>query len=140
MRHLGNLLNSALGREEVVRAAQAQAVLRRWDLIVGEALAERSWPDRYDHGTVWVAVAGSAWAQELRMIKDTILKRLRQQVRDPSLFTDVRFGVRPYAGNMEEDDTPDPTLPKPRRLTNETIGEIAERRLKNWPKPSADKD
>lgn len=136
LRKVSQVLPGAVGRDEVLRTAKAQQILREWPEIVGEGLASRSRPDRYSKGTVWVAVQGSAWAQELRMRKDMILERLRTRSGDHALFTDVRFGVRPLPARekfaepevesspvIEEDDTPMEML---------SIREIAERRLKNW--------
>ena len=74
--------------------ARAQRAFRRWPEVVGPFLATRSWPDRFSRGTVWVAVEGSSWAQELRMLKGQILSRLREVAADRALFQDVRFGVR----------------------------------------------
>jgi predicted nucleic acid-binding Zn ribbon protein len=122
------MLSPAVGREEVMRAAQAVKILRDWPEIVGEAMATRSHPDRYDRGTVWVAVQGSAWAQELRMQKDQILERLES--RGKGLFMDVRFGVRP----LPKEPIPLPEKPTGNRSETEglSIREIAERRLRNW--------
>jgi predicted nucleic acid-binding Zn ribbon protein len=68
--------------------------MRRWAKIVGPELAKKSQPDRFDQGTLWVAVINSVWAQELRMQSDTILRRLAEEAGDRSLFEKVRFGVR----------------------------------------------
>lgn len=87
------MLRAAIGRPEVVKAARAWRTMHRWKEVVGEGLAERSTPDRYDRGTVWVAVRGSAWAQELRLMKETILERMNTMAGD-TLFTEIRFGVR----------------------------------------------
>ncbi|HVL40167.1 MAG TPA: DUF721 domain-containing protein [Fimbriimonadaceae bacterium] len=138
MRKLEELLGASIEREEVLRCARAQAALRSWPQIVGELLAERSTPDRYDRGTVWVSVQGSAWAQELRMIKHRILNRLADIAGDKTLFLDLRFGVRP----PRERKAPDPPAAPKRRarpdLEGLSIREIAERRLKNWPDASRD--
>ena len=132
MKKLQNMLRDAVAREEVIRAARAQKILKDWDSVVGAALAARSHPDRYDHGTVWVAVESSAWAQELRMSKDTILRRLGEKAGDPALFQDVRFGVRPIRKDapilneaFDEEAHKD-------SLKGLSIREIAEKRLKNW--------
>ncbi len=93
MRKVEGMLRAALGRPEIVKAARAWRTMHRWPEIVGEGLAERSAPDRYDRGTVWVAVKGSAWAQELRLMKETILERMNAMAGD-RLFTEIRFGVR----------------------------------------------
>src|SRR5688572_33369705 len=115
-----------------MRKARAQRILRRWEEAVGKGLASKSWPDRYERGTVWVAVQGSAWAQELRMIKDRILEKLSEMAGEPGLFVDVRFGVRPLAPEPEIAELADPAIEEEHRqqLQNLSIREIAERRRK----------
>lgn len=127
MRQIQDMLRDALGRDEVLRKAKAQSFLRRWPEVVGEPIAQRSWPDRYQTGVVWVAVSGSAWVQELRMKKETFLQRLREMSGDNDLFKDIRFGVRPFV-------VPDPVCeePAPPELPDYeglSIREIAARRL-----------
>lgn len=95
MRHVGRVLPKAVENAEVLRAGRAAAVMRRWDEVVGPLLAEKSTPDRYDKGTVWVATQGSAWAQELRLMKPRILERMEAMAGERGMFVDVRFGVRP---------------------------------------------
>lgn len=130
MKGLNKLLSPALGRDEVVRAAQAQRALRAWSAVVGEALGARSCPDRYDRGVVFVAVEGSAWAQELRLAKPQILSRLRARAGDATLFADLRFGVRPLRPLTPEAPEVEPA-PIPTE-DGRMIREIAEARLKTW--------
>ena len=130
MKGLDKLLSPALGRDEVLRAAQAKRALRSWNAVVGEALGARSCPDRYDRGVVFVAVEGSAWAQELRLAKPQILSRLRARAGDGSLFVDLRFGVRPLKPSTPESPDAEPT-PIPSE-EGRTIREIAEARLGSW--------
>ena len=135
MRKFDRILGDAVLQPEALRAARALGILRRWEMVVGAAMAERSWPDRYDHGKVFVAVSGSAWAQELRMQKETLLARLKEMAGDEALFVDLRFGVRPLRRPFEfavvEDVVDD-------SLTGLSIREIAERRMKKWQDDSAD--
>lgn len=95
MKRLSEVLDGAIGRPEVVRQARAHQVMRRWREAVGDLLADNSTPDRYDHGTLWVAASGSAWCQEVRMHKDLIVSRLNEMAGDGTLFTTLRVGVRP---------------------------------------------
>jgi predicted nucleic acid-binding Zn ribbon protein len=128
VRKVDKLLKTALDSEEILQHSRAQKVLARWPEIVGEGLARRSWPDRFTRGTVWVAVSGSAWAQELRLMKESILERLNEKAAE-RLFVNVRFGVRALPEpKAVEDPTPveDPTLSKDTELS---IQEIARRRL-----------
>jgi hypothetical protein len=131
MRHLQSMLGQAIGREEVLRMARAQKVLRDWAEIVGPGMATRSYPDRFDRGTVWVAVEGSAWAQELRMIKDVILDRLEQRAGETGLFLDIRFGVRPLP-KPEEPEEPVVHAVVEDDRGELSIAEIAARRLRKW--------
>ena len=126
------MLGTAIGREEVLRTARAQRALREWAAIVGPQMAARSHPERFERGTVWVAVEGSAWAQELRMIRDLILSRLAEKSGEEGLFLDVRFGVRPLP-KPEEPQPPAPVLAVVEDERGElTIAEIAARRLRKW--------
>ena len=163
MRHVGRVLPKAVENAEVLRAARAGAALRRWEEIVGALLASKSAPDRYDKGTVWVATQGSAWAQELRLMKPQILERLEAMAGERGMFLDVRFGVRPPKHSFSEAEAtlpetpretpvlieggkiplrdrpavppdPIPEAPEPPRERSLTIRERAERRLANWPK------
>jgi hypothetical protein len=138
------VLPKAVSHDEALRAARAQAAMRDWEAIVGEGLAKRSRPDRYGKGTVWVAVTGSAWAQEMRMRKETILARLRERAGDPTLFVDVRFGVRPLplpeASDERVEPEPSPAVERARESESVSeppeaelsIREIARRRLARW--------
>ena len=132
MRKLSNMLRDAVAKDEVLRASRAQIVLKDWAAIVGPGLGERSHPDRYDHGTVWVAVESSAWAQELRMSKETILARLRAKSGEANLFDDVRFGVRPVKKDQPLINEPFDEQAHKDSLRGMSIREIAEKRLKNW--------
>ena len=132
MRKVSDLISRALDRPDMSTALQANKLLRRWPEVVGSDLAKRCSPDRFERGTVFVAVEGSAWAQELRMHKDDLLARLNA-LSDKPLFTDIRFGVRsfvPMTTTFEEAvavvEVQDPRV-------DLSIKEIAERRLQNYP-------
>ncbi len=133
MRKLDNFLSGAIPGSEVLKRARAQIILRDWPKFVGEFLATKSYPERYDHGTVWISVEGSAWAQELRMQKSEILNRLAEDGGEVGLFTDLRFGVRkmPLPAEPQSSKVEEPAKVR----TEESIREIAERRLAQWNKP-----
>ena len=122
------MLGDAIGRGEVIRAARAQAVMREWRQIVGEGLAQKSYPDRYDKGTVWVAVQGSAWAQELRMMKGQILEKLNGRARERDLLVDCYDSE--FARFPPWNQIPDPIEPPVENkavLEERSIREIAEK-------------
>lgn len=94
MKKIGDMLGGSIGHVEVLRAARAQRVIRHWPEIVGEFLASKSVPDRYERGTLWVAASGSAWAQEIRMQQVEVLEKLNAYAGS-ELFTALRVGTRP---------------------------------------------
>lgn len=131
MNRLSDWMGSAIGRREALRAARAMRILRRWPEFVGEFLASKSWPDRFDRGVVYVAVEGSAWSQELRMLKERIVKRLEEAGGEPGLFEDLRFGVRTLPEREVEVDLAKADRHR-KAIAGLTIREIAERRLGTW--------
>lgn len=94
MKRLSEILPSALGRAQVLRTARAQIAMRHWQSVVGELLAKHTTPDRYDQGTLWVCASGSAWAQELRLHQEEIIRRLNECANGEELFCQLRVGVR----------------------------------------------
>jgi predicted nucleic acid-binding Zn ribbon protein len=96
MKKVQGMLSSALGRPEVLKTARAQIAMQRWGEVVGEGLADKSFPDRFEKGTLWVVATGSAWAQEIRLRKEEIVRRMNEVAAEPGLFRDVRVGVRPF--------------------------------------------
>lgn len=130
MKRLLAILPDAVQRKEVLRAARAQKALRAWPEAVGSLLSTKSHPERFDKGTVWVAVEGSAWAQELRMLTPTILARLAEISGDPYLFKELRFGVRKLKPAAKKAEPGRSRFPRRPDLEQLSIAEIAERRIK----------
>lgn len=89
MKIMADVLGDAIGRREVIRAARAQMLFKRWDEIVGQHLANNSKPDRFEHGVLWVSSTGSAWSQEIMLQKHLILERMNLMAGE-DLFTDLR--------------------------------------------------
>ena len=93
MRRLSEVMATAIVNPDVLVGARAQKVMRNWEEAVGSLLASKTSPDRFDHGTIWVASSGSAWAQEIRLRREEIVKRLNVMAGE-ELFKDIRVGVR----------------------------------------------
>ncbi|MCC6404522.1 MAG: DUF721 domain-containing protein [Fimbriimonadaceae bacterium] len=102
MRQLSEVLPEALGRSDVLRAARALRVARRWESVVGQILAARSAPDRFDHGTLWVAVTTSVWAQEIRLRRESILQRLNEAAGERGLFQELRVTIQADCGSVRK--------------------------------------
>jgi predicted nucleic acid-binding Zn ribbon protein len=89
MRRLQDVMHDAIPQSEVLKRARAQLAFDRWPEVVGEGLARYSRPDRWDKGVLWIAVDGSAWAQELAIRKPLILERMNNFAGE-NLFIDIR--------------------------------------------------
>lgn len=94
MKRMSDLLGIAIGNPEILRAARANRVLEEWKEIVGEYLAERTKPDRFEKGVVVVLASGSAWAQEILMRQEEVVARLNERAGEP-LFRAVRVTIYP---------------------------------------------
>lgn len=68
----------------------------KWKEIVGEEIAKRTRPECFRNGALVVAVANSAWAQELTFNKRMILNRLKKHLSESDFLNDVVF----YVGNI----------------------------------------
>jgi hypothetical protein len=49
-----------------------------WKPIVGNLLAEKSSPFRYENGVIYIGVRNSTWMQELILLKHNIIKMYNQ--------------------------------------------------------------
>lgn len=86
MKQIGEFVKSAFADPDLVRVILARRALRQWPEVVGEVIAQNAEVERFDKGTVWVVVSGSAWAHELRMQSPVILDRLNQIAGEQVFF------------------------------------------------------
>jgi predicted nucleic acid-binding Zn ribbon protein len=84
-------VNVALERAEP--ATLLAAVQRAWPGAVGEAIAREASPVAERSGVVTVACRSSTWAEELDLLRDQILARLRADLDDPEGLAGLRFSA-----------------------------------------------
>jgi hypothetical protein len=63
-----------------------------WPQVVGELVAQKSWPEKVEEGILIVGVVSHAWANELHLLKTQIIARYRKLLGRSSL-RDVEFRV-----------------------------------------------
>ena len=90
-RPLAAAVNVALERAEP--ATLLAAVQRAWPGAVGEAIASEASPVAERSGVVTVACRSSTWAEELDLLRDQILARLRADLDDPEGLAGLRFSA-----------------------------------------------
>ena len=66
-----------LSNSSMLSARFANIALADWQRAVGERLAQKTYPERSQDGVLTVRVPSSTWAQELSLLSDVVLERLR---------------------------------------------------------------
>jgi predicted nucleic acid-binding Zn ribbon protein len=90
-RPAGNALRAALDRAAPkTRLAAVQAV---WEEAVGDRLAAAAQPVSERDGTVVVACSDPVWAEELDLMGEQLLTRLRERLGEQAP-RDLRFRVK----------------------------------------------
>jgi hypothetical protein len=104
---------------------------RVWRDAVGGRIADRARPVEISHGTLWVRVATSVWANELSLLHDQLVQRLRE--RGVSVHR-LRFKVGPIdphgsPAEPRRNRTVRPSVTLPREL-EAAIGRIDDDELR----------
>ena len=90
-RSLATALATALERTEP--ATLLAAVQRAWPEAVGEAIAREANPVSERDGVVTVACRSATWAQELDLISDQIMVRIREKLAFQGELRGLRFNA-----------------------------------------------
>ena len=104
MERLGDEVERELARGGSRDAIPLAALTAAWPEIVGDAIASHAWPLRVARdGTLHVATASSTWANELALLADEILERLRDRLGTEAPAK-LRFAVGPMPEPAELDE------------------------------------
>lgn len=79
---LGSVLDRYLDRSGMAGKVEAASVIPEWAELVGPQIAAVTEPQRVSEGTLFVAVATSAWMMELNLMKAELMRRLNAGKRD----------------------------------------------------------
>jgi hypothetical protein len=77
MHKLDAILHRARALEPPKSARPPPVSRADWEEAVGSRIARRAQPMRLDRGVMYVKVANAAWANELSMLADDILRQLK---------------------------------------------------------------
>jgi hypothetical protein len=107
MERIGDEVERELARSGSRDAIPLAAVTQAWPEVVGAAIARSAWPLRIARdGTLHVATASAAWANELAFHVDEIVGRLRTR-----LGPDAPVRLRCAVGPIPESGEPSSELP-----------------------------
>lgn len=120
-------IGTLLGKHGIARELREHRVLARWREIVGDTLADRTFPDGLERGVLWVRVKNSSWLHQLSFVKDDLLAKIAAELGDPPLVKELRFHIGPRE-KVGADDSLAPTVrirrapPKPREAPPAATG------------------
>jgi len=108
-RHAADALGDLLGKHGVARELREHRIVARWRDMVGETLAERTFPDGLERGVLWVRVKNSSWLHQLSFLRDDLVARIARELGDPPLVREIRFHIGPRE-RVADDDALAPTV------------------------------
>lgn len=74
---LGDILDKLFPKAKWGEKQKQYAFFEQWETIVGKVIAKQAWPLRWSKNTLVVGVKDSCWLQELRMMEENILEKIR---------------------------------------------------------------
>lgn len=75
---------------KIAKPLQEYRATELWDSVVDERISRHAKPLRIKNGILTVTTSSSVWAQELRYVKEEILKKLNEKV-GKNVVRDIRF-------------------------------------------------
>jgi len=69
-----------------------ELILKQWPEIVGEKLVYQTRPKKLKNKILFLSVSNPIWAQELNFIKDKLIKKINQTLKQ-KIVRDIRFQV-----------------------------------------------
>jgi predicted nucleic acid-binding Zn ribbon protein len=97
-RSISTALSGVLDRvapQTLLAAAQTA-----WPKAAGEAIAQEAEPVAERDGVVTISCRSATWAEQLDLLQDDLLERLREQIPEGQSLRGLRFrvGQEPFSG------------------------------------------
>jgi predicted nucleic acid-binding Zn ribbon protein len=89
-------------QEQIAPTDLLSAAQRRWREVVGDQVAEESWPDRERDGLLTVRCRSAVWAAELTMLEETLLQQLNDRLPGGRQVRALKFTAAPAGGRFPE--------------------------------------
>jgi len=87
-----SLLGGLLKDRRMLSSMRRVMVMTLWDQVVGDLVAQKSWPEKVNDGVLTIGVTSHTWADQLHLLKPQILSRYRQLL-GRSILKDVEFHI-----------------------------------------------
>jgi hypothetical protein len=112
---LAALLEAVFAGKPAEKRMRESKVWQVWGEAVGEQIAAKSQPAAFRDGILTVKVTGSAWLQQLSLMKQDLIHHLNAAIGTP-LVTDIFF----KQGSLRDLLDKRPEGPPPKRKLSET--------------------
>lgn len=87
-----SLLGGLLKDRRMLSSMRRVMVMTLWEQVVGDLVAQKSWPEKVNDGVLTIGVTSHTWADQLYLLKPQILTRYRQLL-GRSILKDVEFHI-----------------------------------------------
>ena len=87
---IGSVIDVLIAKWGIKKPLKRAEVITGWPEIVGERIAKETKADRIRNTILFVSCSSPMWAQELGLLKPTIMKNIRDRV-GPGIVTDIHF-------------------------------------------------
>ncbi|MFC1560237.1 DUF721 domain-containing protein [Candidatus Margulisiibacteriota bacterium] len=100
--HIGKILEvNAKNAPAISRVLDEVRVFSAWEKAVSGKIAANSSPEKFVAGTLYLKAKSSTWAQELSLIKETLLEKMNS-VLGQEVIRDMKFKTGTILGQPKE--------------------------------------
>lgn len=119
---VADLIEAVFAGKPVQKRLREMKIWQVWEEAVGQQIAAKALPAAFRDGTLTVRVTGSAWMQQLTLMKPQIIANLNEATGEP-LVREIFFKQGPITRDLPESA---PYTPPARDLTKAESNWIAE--------------
>ncbi|HZV82903.1 MAG TPA: DUF721 domain-containing protein [Geobacteraceae bacterium] len=120
--HLADLIAATFAGKPVQTRFREMKIWQVWEEAVGPQIAAKAMPSSFRDGVLTVRVAGSAWMQQLSLLKGEITSQVNEQLGEPL----VREIFLKQGGITRELPEEEPFAPPSRELSQEETAWVNE--------------
>lgn len=89
---ISNVLSPFLKRTGLSWRIKEQKIIESWQKIVGRDIASNTEPSKLRGGVLYIKVSNSIWMQQLQFLKEEIIKKIHQEIKEVGL-DDLRLFI-----------------------------------------------
>ncbi|HET6613248.1 MAG TPA: DUF721 domain-containing protein [Kofleriaceae bacterium] len=120
----GDLVAAVLARHGIIRDLREHRVFVEWATIVGPRIARRTWPERMEGKTLWVAVESSPWLAELSFLTGDLAARVNRHIGGEPVCSEIKLALAGHRQKVPEPVARKRRPPSPRPLSAATESQL----------------